>query len=603
MCGIAGCFSWDKKVDRAILESMTDVLIHRGPDGKGLWTDDDQKIGFGHRRLSIIDLTEKGHQPMQYKGRYTITYNGEIYNYQEVRSLLEGRGHRFKSATDTEVILAAYDEYGCHCVDHFDGMFAFALWDDEKQELFCARDRFGEKPFYFHRNDKELWFASEMKALFKAKVPKTANLKRYYYYLLYNVAEDPNDKSSTFYQYIHQLEPAHWMTISSNGTMKKHKYWDVVTTTDQSISFTDASQKFHDLFVASVSRRLRSDVAIGSSLSGGLDSSSIVMTIDDIKGKDQIQTTFSARFRGYKKDEGQYMDRIIENANIHPFFIYPTAESVEDNLDRIFYHQEEPIGSLSVAVQYEVMQKAGAEDIKVLLDGQGADETLAGYGAYWEPFLLELYKKNRKAFKKQIHTYNATHSENPGVNNKEIMLRSYFPGLYNYLRNNRTKENSESSYFLGIHPDIVQQYKSLPNPLAKCDSLKEQLYFSTFKRGLGELLRYADRNSMAHSVEVRLPFLSHELVEFLFSLPSAYLMESGWTKYILRKSMEPVLPQQITWRKDKVGFEPPRQQWETSALMSDRIQDAIQQLQSDKIITKPRKEQYWQYLALSALTK
>lgn len=601
MCGITGYISWREKVNKELLEVMTDELVHRGPDGRGVWLNDKSSIGLGHRRLSIIDLTDKGAQPMHYENRFTITYNGEIYNYLELRSLLEGKGHRFASTTDTEVIMAAFAEYGYRCLDHFEGMFALAIWDDQKEELFCARDRFGEKPFYYHIDGDRMLFASEMKSLFKAGVPTTKNLKRYYYYLLYNVAEDPCDKTSTFYRDISQLEPAHYLVVKDDGTIDKHRYWDIDLDNNSSLDFQSAQAQFYDLFGESVAHRLRSDVHVGSSLSGGLDSSSIVMMIDKLKGNGQTQSTFSARFEGFEKDEGYFMERVIEQSNVNPQFVFPTVDSLTKALDSIFYHQEEPIGSLSVAVQYAVMQKAAEENVKVLLDGQGADEVLAGYGDFWSPFFLDLYKNNKKQYNKEIRAFTELQGHEPVIDQKEFFLRTYAPGLYHFLRKRRASRDPRNPYFLGIHPDLVEEFQKEPNPLPKCNTLKEQLYFYTCTRGLGELLRYADRNSMAHSVEVRLPFLNHKLVEFVFSLPSGYLMHSGWTKYILRHSMENILPKEIAWRKDKIGFEPPQKSWEQSDPIRTKISNAIEELQRDKILVNPQKEQHWQYLALTSL--
>ena len=603
MCGIAGALS-QSDISEVFLSKMTDVLAHRGPDGEGHWISGDKKVGLGHRRLSIIDLSANGKQPMSYADeRYHITYNGEIYNYLELKEELIQKGYQFKSNTDTEVLLALYHDRKEKCLQDLDGMFAFAIWDEVEQELFCARDRFGEKPFYYTRVDDQFLFASEMKALFAVGASKEKDLKKYYYYLLYNVIEDAHNKSSTFYKQISQLEPAHYMIVKEGRIATKKMYWDIDFNEQIDISLDEAKIKFYDLFKESINYRLRSDVPVGSSLSGGLDSSSIVMMINELRGEGQVQKTFSARFKNFERDEGEYMQSVIDRVKVEPHFIYPTGESAWNNLEKIMYHQEEPIGSLSIAVQYEVMKSARQNNVPVLLDGQGADEILAGYWVFFNSYFLELYKNDRKRYNKELEAFESLHDQNVshGLDFKvQAMRRGIFEKMSEVRKNSRS---SKSDYFLGIHPDLVEQFKKESNPIIKPNSLKEHLYFFTMKRGLDELLRYADRNSMAHSVEVRLPFLSHKLVEFVFSLPSDLLIRSGWTKYILRKSMEDILPSTITWRKDKVGYEPPQKKWENTDVFKTKIDESIELLKKENILQTPNESQNWQYLALSLMDK
>src|SRR5258706_1801864 len=550
MCGIAGILSFEGSVQREHLKKMTDAIAHRGPDGEGFWTNDRANIGFGHRRLSIIDLTETGSQPMHYAdGRYTIIFNGEIYNYLELKEFLLQKNYTFHSTSDTEVLLALYDLKKEKALDGLDGMFAFALWDEKEKNLFCARDRFGEKPFYYYQDKNVFAFASEMKALFQLDIPRAINMKHVYDYLLYGTCENMHDTHTTFFESIHQLEAAHYIILDLNGNIARKRYWDINFDHTVSVGEEKAEEQFSGLFTTSVKRRLRSDVPVGSSLSGGLDSSSIVMMIDKIKHGGQLQKTFSARFPGFAKDESPYMNLVTHSSNVEPHFVLPSAESVFNILKKIAYHHEWPVGSMSVTSQYEVMKLAKDNNIKVLLDGQGADEVLAGYTMYWPYYLMQLFRQGRKKYRdvkfglEELHGYKM-----PLPSALHFYLQSYSQKLYNRLQDiKRRMEKADAPFFNGIEPELVNRYKKEKNPIYKPSHLKEMLYHATTRHGLNELLRYADRNSMAHSVEVRLPFLSHKLVEFAFSLPEEFLIHNGWTKYVLRISMSDILPSEIAW--------------------------------------------------------
>jgi asparagine synthase (glutamine-hydrolysing) len=605
MCGIGGVLSFNQKVDITSIQNMISTLHHRGPDGEGVWLNDSQQIGLGHKRLSILDLSETGKQPMHFaNNRYSITFNGEIYNYLELKGALIEKGYTFISSSDTEVLLALYDLKKEKVLEELDGMFAFAIWDNIEKKLFCARDRFGEKPFYYHLNKNYFAFASEMKALFTLGINKAKNQKKIYNYLLYTTLEDPFERGATFYENIRQLEPGHYLIISPEKEISNKKYWDINITQPINISEKEAVLKFRKLFESSVSRRLRSDVPVGSSLSGGLDSSSIVMLIDSLKKEGHIQKTFSARFNNFNKDEGRFMQMVVDKSTVEPHYVFPTIESVIKNFPTILKHQEEPIGSASVAIQYEVMQLAKNNGITVLLDGQGADEMLAGYKIFWNTYFNQLYRSDRNKFNSETISYQNIHDETPYINNLEFKWRANNNNSFKFFSEFKRKTKSpKSDYFLGIDPDIVSRYKDEPNPIPKVSSLKEHLHYFLMKRGLSELLRYADRNAMANSVEVRLPFLNHTLVEFLFTLPDDLLLHSGWSKYILRKSMEDLLPAEITWRKDKIGFEPPQEQWLNSSYFKNYLNEAIYELKRDHIIVNANPQLTWNYISLFAFNQ
>jgi asparagine synthase (glutamine-hydrolysing) len=598
MCGIAGVLSLDgSRVDLERLHQMTEVISHRGPDGEGHWISSDGQVGLGHRRLAILDLSERGAQPMHYLGRYTITLNGEIYNYIELREELKKKGYTFISGTDTEVLLAAYSEYGVSVLERLDGMFAFAIWDERDRTLFCARDRFGEKPlFYYCVPGKLFAFGSEIKSLFAFGAPRQISNKMLFNYLAYDVVENPHAKSETFFDDIAKLEAAHYVLIDSRGVVTKRRYWSVPEINlDQKISFENACERFRELFTQSVKRRLRSDVPVGTSLSGGLDSSSVLCTISKLlDGSGHGQKTFSARFHDPALDEGDYMRLAAETAGALQYFAWPDARTLLDNIDDVFYHQEEPFGGASILAQWEVMKLANRENVTVLLDGQGADETLGGYVHYFVPLFKELYATDRAQFREEVKAYEDLHRR-VFVSDARFRLEATRPGLLRLIGNARRKF-SRPSYLEHLHPDFAAEYKTEPPPFEQHNDLNETLRHSTQGYGLEKLLRFADRNSMAFSREVRLPFLNHDLVEFLFTLPASYKIGQGWTKRVLRNAMEPILPRRITWRVDKLGFDSPQEAWLREPEVRALIEECRAKMVTERVIHSSASADEWQCL-------
>lgn len=553
MCGITGILNFDTRpVELSQIKAMNDVISHRGPDGEGFWTSNKLNVGFGHRRLSIIDLSENGKQPMHYlEQRYTITFNGEIYNYIELKSSLIQNGYTFKSGTDTEVLLALYDLKKENCLQDLDGMFSFAIWDEKEQTLFCARDRFGEKPFYYFKDQTRFVFASEIKQFWAIDINKKIDETKLSFFVEHGTIEDSTNITDTFYKNIKELDAAHCLIINKSNNVHIKRYWDIeLKATPFNGAIEQAAETFLELFTDSIRLRLRSDVPVGSSLSGGLDSSSIVMLVDLLKGKEVKQNTFSARFRDYAKDEGAHIEAVVKACkNVEVHYTWPDKDYFESVFDKVTYHQDEPFGSASIVAQYAVMELAKKNKVTVLLDGQGADEQLAGYLPYYHTYLNQLYYSKPSAFKIEKAAYQKFH----GL-------------VYPY----RSIEASETFRMkLGKHKrKLLKQEMPYQNQLAK------NLKVSTTQIGLKELLRHADRNSMAHSREVRLPFLSHKLVEFVFSLPDSYKINNGWTKFVLRKSMNTILPTSITWRVDKVAYEPPQNKWMASDKYEHEIKKA-----------------------------
>jgi asparagine synthase (glutamine-hydrolysing) len=584
MCGIAGILSTDPAhVSPDRLKKMTDAIAHRGPDGEKTWIGGDERVGLGHRRLAIIDLSEEAAQPMHYLDRYTIVHNGEIYNYRELRDFLSTRGYHFSTRSDTETILAAYDHYGPSCLLHFDGMFAFAIWDEREKKLFLARDRFGEKPLFFYHDKEQFLFASEMKSLWAAGVKRSANKKMVFNFLTLGYTQNPVNGFETFYSNISRL-PARSMLVYEARTHQWHSsaWWDIAVEDGPPPQDEEAIGRFHSLFSGSVNRRLRSDVPVGASLSGGLDSSSVLATMLRQEDGTRRIPTFSAVFPGFEKDESAHIasvtrhlsaDNPIDNP-IDNRYVTPTADQLTSDLDKIAWHQEEPFSSSGIYAQYRVFGLAAERGVKVLLDGQGADELLAGYHKYYHWYWQELYKTDKKKFAHELDAArNSGAADRWTWRNRLAANLPVYAGIFLKRRRAAAQRNNKE-----LTRDFVGQHGVSYYEIPHLDKLNGVLYYNTFMNGMEELLRYADRNSMAHGLEVRLPFLDHQLVEFLFSLPSDFKIRDGWTKWLLRVSMEGALPQETVWRRDKTGFESPQQEWMQNPALQERIQEARRSL-------------------------
>ena len=579
MCGIAGFWSNTIIDDKSsLIKSMTDSIAHRGPDGEGQWLSQDQNITLGHRRLSIIDLSDNGSQPMHFMDRYSITFNGEIYNYIEIRESLLHKGYVFRTESDTEVILAAYHEWNEKCLFKFDGMFAFAIYDNEAKELFCARDRFGEKPFYYSFYNGCFVFASEMKAIWAFGVPKEPNSKMLYSYLAEDLVENPLDQRETFFTNIYKLKSSHYFIYKGEKSINQLNYWSIDLTKASQIDPNQISNHFLGLLETSLKRRLRSDVSIGSSLSGGLDSSSIVALISKFSNSNH---TFSARFKDFNKDEGKFIDLVTSRFKTNHHNVYVNENQLMKELDKLIWHQEEPFQTGSIYAQWCVYQEARRNNIIVMLDGQGADEYLCGYDKDFKSYLKEIYNHPELAntFKKEIknnHHYDVSLSKKD-----QLFLKS--PKFYKFLA--QTSKTFLDNTPNGISKEFHQSFHSKQSPFIEFSDLKQTLLHEMTNQGLEKLLKFADRNSMAHSVEVRLPFLFHELVEFVFSLNSSYFLKDGWSKSILRNAIDDLLPNEIVRRKDKIGFEAPHHNWMDNSLFNELYKESFDYLYKNKMIT------------------
>jgi len=583
MCGIAGIISpYTSLVVPSVLSAMLDTLRHRGPDGEGSVVNAENTIALGSRRLAILDLSPAAAQPLQYRG-YTVVFNGEIYNYTELKEELRGYGYTFSTSGDTEVIPAAYDHWGHDCLHHLDGMFAFAIYHSNNDSVFIARDRFGEKPLYYHATYldrgrlQRLLFASEIKALWAAGVPKEINGTMLLNYISLGHLQNAQKKTDCFYGNILSLPPGHYLTVQPAAGSMQMKRWYRLPATG-TVHGTDVIEEFGELLSRSVQRRLRSDVPTGSGLSGGIDSASIVGLAQNIHPS---LDCYSAIFPGFEKDESYYSKRVADHFGLKRHTVTPSVEDWISGWEKLTYHQEEPLQSSSVLTQFMLYRQARENGTVVLLDGQGADETLGGYTKHLHWFLQELLRTHDFSFareKKQL-----------GRNGFAVAwswknyAAAFFPRRAAHMLQKRAMRIQNGNTWLD--PDFLRRYQnpdSLQKPVIR--ELNDILYEDTFHVGLEALLRFADRNAMAHSLEVRSPFLQHELVEFAFSLPARLKIHNGFTKWILRESRRSSLPAEITWRKGKTGYEPPQRQWMEHAAVQNMIQEGKKKLVAQGIL-------------------
>lgn len=602
MCGIGGIVSINgKPVNRERLKAMTDVISHRGPDDQGHWYSASQSVGFGHRRLSIIDLSPLGHQPMEYSnGRFVITFNGEIYNYIELRNELIKSGYKFYSDSDTEVLLALFEQKGSDCLNDLDGMFSFAIWDNEKKELFAARDFFGEKPFHYYFDGDEFIFGSEIKQFWKAGVERKISKLRLMMYMGAAWPEDPYDKSTTFFDNIKQLPPGHKLLLKQNGKLSVEQYYKVKPQSRiQGISEAEAKDAFRDILLGSIERRLRADVPVGSSLSGGLDSSCLVHFINEMYQGKREQHTFTARFKDPELDEWKYVETLTKVLNVHKHSIFVEEGQFLSEIDKVFYHQDEPFGGASMVAQWEVMKLAKQNNITVLIDGQGSDEMLGGYRSAYVSYLSSLEVKKSKSFEAEVKAYNEfIEGRDPYVSLQNRTAPVSIKSKIGVLLGRKIVPY----YFYGFNDSYIKNVDYTPYKKNVNADLSQTLLDEIYRMGLGQILRSADRNSMAHSREVRLPFLNKELIEFAFTLPESLLLNKGWTKYILRQVMNDAkITEEITWKKKKLSFRPPQEEWMKNPEIIARI-DKTKKFMLDNGIQKQNVDfSNWRYLMAGKL--
>jgi len=615
MCGIAGYYDAREPASETRIRAMADRLAHRGPDADGfalidtkrgdVWLGDRAKpagsfdLALGHRRLSIIDLSDAGRQPMaSADGKHWVVYNGEIYNYVELRAELAAKGHAFRSDSDTEVLLAAYREWGPAFLSRCNGMWGFALWDADRRELFCARDRFGVKPLYYAYGRDWFVFGSEIKALLAhPKVARRPNDAIIYDFLALKLCDHT---SETFFAGIHKLPAAHTLVYQPGGEPEVRRYWDVrpafeLDTTPE--AETRSIARFEELFEDAVRVRLRADVPIGTCLSGGVDSSSIVVTanrlmFEELKLPPSLvgdrQRTFSACFDDPRFDERRFIDEVIASTGASSHRVFPSGDRLWRELPALVAQMDEPIGSTSQYSQYNVFRLVKESGVKVTLDGQGADELMAGYPGYHGVFLATLVRAGRLVAAGR-EAYATWRHSGRGRSAAELALRTVYglvpPRVSTPVRTvlapyvaARTPEGRSLEVIDGdLHARFGDRREAwIAERSASMRDLGAKLYADTFEFSLPCLLRYADRNSMAFSIESRTPLLDYRLAELIFSLPLPMIMRGGWTKWIFRQAMTDRLPPAVQWRRDKLGFVTPEAIWlqQGKARVAEMLDDA-----------------------------
>lgn len=552
MCGIAGIIGAARDIGPR-LERMTDTVAHRGPDGRGTWTEND--VGLGHRRLSIFDLSAAGAQPMHYRDRYVISFNGAIYNFHALRSELQASGHTFVSQTDTEVILAAFAQWGRDCLARFNGMWAFAIHDRMSGTTLLARDRFGIKPLFYRCADGEFLFASEIKQILAVSSSAGPNLGAVGDFLAHRLTDHTDE---TFFVGIERLPAGGWMEVASTGQVAaRGRFYDLAqAVATRRESGPVSGETYLELLDDAVRLRMLADVEVGTCLSGGLDSSSVAVLASRhlamLDGQRQFNA-ITAVSEDPRNDESAMARRIAGHAGLHWLPVTPGVEDYRVTFDRLLEVQDEPFLSASIYMQACVMQTARANGVKVLLDGQGGDETLLGYARYRPAILRESLRRHGPVATGRMFSAMRRHaSDFSGLQPLTLAAMSWFP-RWRAVRNWRRLG-------LGRLPTLgdgagLASYSASSRGL---DTLRINEIGSLC---LPALLRYEDRNAMAHAVETRLPFLDYRLVEQALSMPLDGVAGGGWSKRPLRELLDRSGLPDIAWQRRKIGFESPQRLW------------------------------------------
>jgi asparagine synthase (glutamine-hydrolysing) len=562
VCGIFGLVNKTGPVDADKVDRLTDLVAHRGPDGRGVRIDGN--VGLGHRRLAIIDLSEDGAQPMRHPGYpIWITYNGEIYNYLELRTELEALGFTFRTASDTEVLLTAYLCWGEKCLDRFNGMWAFAIHDERNNTLFCARDRFGVKPFYYVNTDKEFAFGSEIRQLLPLIETRVAEDDLVNDFLVCGLSDHTN---RTFFTGVEKLPSGHLLRVDiSTGQIETDRYYSLCRHS-MAVDENKAPNLVRELLEDATRLRLRSDVRVGTCLSGGLDSS----TVATLAAKHYSLNSSGAFFaitavsQQASNNEERYAAEVATKSGLNWLRTEPTYEEFASTAETLLDVQEEPFGGPSIMMQYEVMKTARSNGVIVLLDGQGGDETLLGYHRYYAAWLLDHLKRDGisgflSAFRAAMHA---------GIPPQRLIMyllgassggirSAFYRWRYNFLKK----------------PELPESLRRFAR--ATHDAPAMQVLEIT-ETNLPMLLRFEDKNSMRFGIETRLPFLDYRFVELALALPTRVKLNKGWTKWPLRGAAQGILPASICWRKDKIGFAAPDQIWLTrhSPVMYAKVIDS-----------------------------
>jgi len=552
MCGICGIINFNNDpVNENQIRNMMQVQKHRGPDDDGFFIKNN--IGLGFVRLSIIDLSSAGHQPMfSNDGTYVAVYNGEIFNYIELREELKQKGYHFKTDTDTEVLINSYKEWGVECLNKFNGMWAFAIYDTANKHIFFSRDRYGIKPFYYYYNDKFFVFASEIPAILSILPKKPQpNYQSIFDYLVFNRTDQ---NSETFFDGIKKLQHGQSMSINLDTfdqVLEPLQWYNLRKEVEKKKSNEFNNEEFHRLLIDSIGIRLRSDVPVGVCLSGGLDSSAIVSILMNEFEKNDLNTFSAVYKKGQYGDETSFI-KLYEDALENMFYTYPDHNSLLKDLEKFVSIHAEPIPATGPYAQYKVMEYA-KDKVVVTLDGQGADEGLAGYHYFYGFYFKDLLKRFRLArLSSEIYYYLKIHKSLYGIKTFAYFL------LPSKLR---TRVRAREINYL--NDSFVKKFSSsntIAGNLYASTSLNDAL-INHGEYKLEHLLKWEDRNSMAFSLEARVPFLDHRLVESTLAVDGRDIIKKGMTKTPLREAMKGILPEKIRLRTDKIGFGTPQDEW------------------------------------------
>lgn len=596
MCGIVGIVKKSgAKVSTHEVKVMTDILAHRGPDAEGQYAW--ENLGLGHRRLSIIDLSEKGRQPMKScDGRYVIVFNGEIYNYLELKDELKKAGSRFLNDTDTEVIMEAYRQWGEDCVSHFNGMWAFVIFDKEEEVLFCSRDRLGVKPFYYINREDLFVFASEPKGILEF-LPEE---RRYNPTVIYRFLSGwPLDTDcQTFYQNILQLDPAMYMIYNlKTNEITYQKYWEIDADEiyEKRIKGKNPLEEFRRVLEDAVRIRLRSDVEVGCSLSGGLDSSTLVGVMN--KKFHKKVNTFSSVYEEEDCNEKEYIDAVNQFAETTAHSVCPGENKhLLAAFERIAVHYDGPVSGASLYSQFAVYQEAH-KVIKVLMDGQGADELLGGYLFSYSAWLKDILANGSLLSKmKAIKAICIFQKEWPeqmeNISTERIRLAMGKRAAKRFVDTKPNRFSKHIDMFTEEFERRADKTSITCHGRVKGE-LNQKLYELLTKISIPAILHNVDGNSMAFSIEVRLPFLDYRIVEFCMALDGKYKIKNQWTKWILRKSCKEYLPDKVLYRTNKMGFPAPFGKWLKEHREKDEMRNIIFSLGDRGIVKKDAIEEYY----------
>ncbi|GAX90870.1 asparagine synthase (glutamine-hydrolyzing) [Effusibacillus lacus] len=554
MCGICGMVTKDgRPADQTVLERMTDMIVHRGPDDTGVHFD--RNVGLGFRRLSIIDL-ETGHQPMSNEdGSVWIVFNGEIYNYKEIRRELHARGHKFATESDTEVIVHLYEEKGPDCVKELRGMFGFAIWDSNKNLLLVARDHFGIKPIYYTETADTIAFGSEIKSLLAVPgVQREVNLESFWNYLTFQYAPDP----LTMFKGIHKLPAAHYMIVK-DGKISLQRYWEVsFEEGDKPLSYYIEGTR--DILRNSVKAHMNSDVPRGAFLSSGVDSSTIVALLKELE---QVKT-FTVGFEGAGgQSEIEYARETARILGTEHRDTVISAKEYLDVLPKLMHYQDEPVADPAAIALYFVSELA-SQYITVVLSGEGADEVFGGYTIYREPLSLRMFDYLPPSMRRSLGDFAKFLPE--GMKGRSFMMRGSKTVQERFVGNAFIFDEEMKEQFVHYNPDQLGLRRPMDITGAYYDRIKHyddvtKMQFLDFHTWLtGDILMKADKMTMANSLELRVPFLDKEVFEFASKIPMKYRMMNGTTKYVLREAVKDILPKEVAERP-KLGFPVPTRKW------------------------------------------